>query len=89
MGGYDLGVLNESMELIWQMMPLIIILSLLQTALMIAALVHLIRNGQPKYMNKAVWAIIIILFSPISPVLYFILGRNEDGGDDDGNDDDG
>ncbi|MCL1791655.1 MAG: PLD nuclease N-terminal domain-containing protein [Peptococcaceae bacterium] len=86
MEGFDFGALDSTMETLMRMLPLLIIFSVLELGLMIAALVHLIRSQQPKYLSKAIWAIIIILVNLIGPVLYFVLGRNENVDDDDDDD---
>ena len=75
--------LNLNIDLLMQLMPLIIIMSVIQLGLMIAALVHLLRHKNPKTLSVPVWAILIILINLIGPVLYFILGRNENVDDDD------
>jgi hypothetical protein len=57
--------------------PLLIPVVIIQLALMIAALVDLIRREQtrgPKWM----WVLIILLINFIGPILYFVIGRREE-----------
>jgi len=58
------------------------IISLLTVALMIFALINIItcRDDQIKYLPKMVWIIIVILLPFIGSVLWFVIGREYDGG---------
>lgn len=58
--------------------PLLLPILILELALMITALVHLFRRKATKNLNVFVWAIIIIVFEIIGPVLYFAVGRRDD-----------
>jgi hypothetical protein len=68
----DADVLDQLKELLPFLIPLLII----QYALVIAALIDLVRrektNG-PKWM----WALVIILVNFIGPIVYFFAGRDE------------
>jgi hypothetical protein len=64
-------------EIIRQYLPLLIPIAIIQYALLIFALVDLIRrqhtNG-PKWL----WIVIIALVNFIGPIIYFIVGRKEE-----------
>ncbi|WP_242517914.1 PLD nuclease N-terminal domain-containing protein [Halobacillus sp. GSS1] len=62
--------MNENLAII---APLIII----QLVLMITALVSLIRAETTKG-PKWIWALIIIFFNTIGPIVYFIFGRSHE-----------
>lgn len=53
--------------------PLII----LQLALMVAALVDLVRRDKVTGGTKVPWALLIVLIGAIGPIIYFIFGRKE------------
>ncbi|WP_180956291.1 MULTISPECIES: PLD nuclease N-terminal domain-containing protein [unclassified Planococcus (in: firmicutes)] len=53
---------------------LVLPILVLQIALMIFALVDLIRNPNPNG-PKWMWAAIIVLLNIIGPILYFVIGR--------------
>ncbi|MBT2582694.1 PLD nuclease N-terminal domain-containing protein [Planococcus sp. ISL-109] len=57
-----------------QALLLVLPILLLQLALMIFALVDLIKNPNPNG-PKWMWAAIIVLLNIIGPILYFIIGR--------------
>jgi hypothetical protein len=58
-------------------LPLIIPLMLIQFGLMIAALIDLYKREVtrgPKWM----WVVIIIFVNMIGPIIYFVVGREEE-----------
>lgn len=60
-----------------KVLPLIIPLIVIQLGLLIAALIDLVKREQtrgPKWM----WVIIIVVVNMIGPILYFIIGRQEE-----------
>ena len=69
------------MEKIMEYLPVLIPLALIQFGLMIAALIHILRHDTYRVGNRAMWLIISILLSVIGPVLYFCIGRGDEGND--------
>jgi hypothetical protein len=65
------------MELIRQYLPLLIPVVLIELALMITALVDLIRRAQTRG-PKWVWVLVIILVNLIGPIIYFVAGRKDE-----------
>lgn len=57
-----------------QILLLALPILVLQLALMIFALVDLIRNPNPNG-PKWMWIAIIVLLNIIGPILYFVIGR--------------
>lgn len=47
---------------------------LIQFALLIFALIDLLRNPNPNG-PKWLWGVLIVLFQIIGPILYFVIGR--------------
>ena len=66
------------MEQLKEMMPFLIPLILIELALMITALVHVLRHPQYRFGNKIMWILIVLFVSTIGPIAYFIFGRGED-----------
>lgn len=58
------------MELLLLLLPVLLI----QLALVIFALVDLVKNPHPNG-PKWMWAAIIVLLNLIGPILYFVIGR--------------
>ncbi|MDP2994268.1 MAG: PLD nuclease N-terminal domain-containing protein [Anaerolineales bacterium] len=65
------------MEKIQQYIPLLVPVILIELALMITALVDLIRRAQTRG-PKWVWALVIVLVNFIGPIIYFVAGRKEE-----------
>lgn len=59
-----------------QWLPLFVPILLVQLALMIIALVDLIRRERTNG-PKWVWALVIVFLNIIGPVVYLMLGREE------------
>ena len=64
----------ETREMLLSMWPLIA----LQLALMIWALVDLIRRRKVKWLPKFAWALIVILVNLFGPIAYLLFGRGDD-----------
>ncbi|HBV23478.1 MAG TPA: hypothetical protein DEB42_06825 [Jeotgalicoccus sp.] len=60
---------------ITELLPFLIPLVILQSVLMITALVMIIRQQEFKYLNKPGWILIAVFLNLIGPVLYFVLER--------------
>jgi len=54
---------------------LIIPIIIIQLILQVASLISLVRSEGVQRGNKIIWAIIIVVFSIMGPVLYWTLGR--------------
>jgi drug/metabolite transporter (DMT)-like permease len=65
------------MEIIRQYLPLLIPVVLIELALLIAALVDLIRREKTRG-PKWVWVLVIVLINFIGPIIYFVAGRKEE-----------
>ena len=65
------------MEELRSYIPLLIPLFIIELALVIIALVDLVRREQVKHFPKWAWALIILLLNFIGPIAYLILGREE------------
>ena len=57
---------------------LLVPLILLELGLLIWALVDCLKRERVKGGNKIVWILVIVLVNFIGPILYLLLGREED-----------
>ncbi len=64
------------MEHIRTLIPFLVPIIILQLALMIAALVDLVRRERTKG-PKWMWALVILLVGTLGPIIYFVVGREE------------
>lgn len=69
--------MNDELD-IGQFIALIIPLVLVELGLLGFALYDLVKRKKVKGGNKWVWGIIIVLVNLIGPILYLILGREEE-----------
>ncbi|GKX27654.1 hypothetical protein SH1V18_01340 [Vallitalea longa] len=56
------------------LLPLII----LQAALALTALIHVLRHNEYKYGNRVVWVLVVIFIGFIGPILYFAIGKGDE-----------
>ena len=68
---------QEILDELGRYLPLLIPVILVQLALMVAALVDLIRREKTKG-PKWLWVVIILFFNFIGPIIYFVLGRDDE-----------
>ena len=60
-----------------QLIPLLIPIAILQLGLMVVALIDLARREKTKG-PKWAWLLVILLVSMLGPILYFVMGRQEE-----------
>lgn len=58
-----------------ELLPFLIPLIIFQLLLMISALAMIVKQRRFKYLNRAAWIIIVVVFNIIGPVLYFVMER--------------
>ena len=66
------------MEELSRYIPLLIPLFIIEIALLVIALIDLIRRENVRYFPKWVWVLIILILNFIGPIAYLILGRDEE-----------
>lgn len=66
------------MKALLQYLPFIIPVIILQLILMITALVNMYRNKKTKNLNLLIWTLIVIFINVVGPVLYFLIGREDE-----------
>jgi hypothetical protein len=69
--------MNDELN-VGQFIALLIPLILIELGLLAFALYDLIKRKRVRGGNRWVWGIIIVLVSIIGPILYFVLGREEE-----------
>ncbi len=62
---------------IYELIPLLLPLLVIQLTLMIYALVDLSKRKTVTGGNKILWLFIIILLNMIGPIIYLVAGRKE------------
>lgn len=57
--------------------PLLLPLLVIELALLVIALIDLVRRDQVRYLPKWAWAVIILLLNFLGPIAYLLIGREE------------
>lgn len=80
MGPVSTGMssLNMSLEAIKEYLPFLIPLLVIQVALMVASLVHILKNRKFRFGNITAWILIVVLINIIGPILYFTIGKADE-----------
>ena len=68
-----------------EILPFIVPLILLEIALLVFALVDVVRRKRVTGDNKIVWILVIVLINFIGPIVYLAAGRKEEAVDSDQN----
>ena len=66
------------MEEIKAMLPVLIPLVIIQLALGIFALIHVLKHPRYRFGNKVMWILIVLFINIIGPIVYFVFGRGEE-----------
>lgn len=66
------------MQQIIEYLPFLIPIVIIEWALAITALVHVLRHPNYRFGNKTVWILIVLLIQIIGPIVYFVFGRGEE-----------
>jgi len=61
-----------------QLIALVAPLAIVQIGLMAAALYDLVKRERVKGGSKLLWGIVVVVVNIIGPILYFVLGREEE-----------
>lgn len=70
--------MKENIEMLLEYLPIFLPLIVLELALALTALVHVIRHPRYRFGNRTVWILVVLLIQFIGPVLYFAAGRGDD-----------
>lgn len=66
------------MQKIIELLPFLIPILIIEYALAITALVHVLRHPKYRFGNKAMWILIVLLIQIIGPIVYFVFGKGDE-----------
>lgn len=66
------------MDTLLRILPLLIPILIVDLALAIIAVVHVLRHPHYRFGNKIMWLVIAIALLLFGPVIYFVFGKGED-----------
>ncbi len=65
------------LEALIEYLPFIIPILIVELALAITALIHVLKHPTYRFGNKPMWIVIVLLLQIIGPILYFTVGRGD------------
>ena len=70
------------MDILVEYLPILIPLGVIQLFLTVTALIHIFRHKTYRFGNRVLWVILSLCLNIIGPVLYFCIGRSDEGKDE-------
>ena len=68
---------NAGIQVVLKYLPFIVPLIVIQFALLLYALIDLVRRERVKHLPKWLWLLIILFGEMLGPLIYIILGRED------------
>lgn len=65
------------MNLSTEYLPFLIPIIIIELALMITALIHVLKHPEYKFGNRPTWIAVVVLIQIIGPIIYFVFGRGD------------
>ncbi len=66
------------MDAIKEYLPFLIPILIVELALAVTALIHVLRHPRYRFGNKVIWVLVVLFIQIIGPVVYFAIGRGEE-----------
>lgn len=66
------------MDKLLENLPFLIPLILIELALMLTALIHVLKHPNYRFGTKPLWIVIVVVLGFIGPIVYFAFGRGEE-----------
>lgn len=66
------------MDTLLRILPLLIPILVVDIALAVVAVAHILRRPHYRFGNKTMWLVIAIALLLFGPIIYFVLGKGED-----------
>ena len=66
------------MEKLIEYLPFLIPIIIIELALAITALVHVLKHPKYRFGNKPMWILIVLIIQIVGPTFYFIFGRGDE-----------
>lgn len=65
------------MEVLTEYLAVLLPVIIIELALALTALIHVLRHPRYKIGNRVLWVIIVLFIQFIGPIAYFVLGRED------------
>lgn len=65
------------MNTLFEILPFLIPVLLIDIALAAAAVRHILRHPRYRFGNRAMWLVIVVVLLLFGPIIYFIFGKGD------------
>lgn len=65
------------MNTLFEILPLLVPVLLIDIALALAAVRHILRHPRYRFGNRAMWLLIVVFLLLFGPIIYFVFGKGE------------
>ena len=65
------------MNTLFEILPLLIPLLLIDIALAVAAVRHILRHPHYRFGSRSIWLVIVVVLLLFGPIIYFVFGQGE------------
>ncbi|WP_455724726.1 PLDc N-terminal domain-containing protein [Dysosmobacter welbionis] len=65
------------MNTLFEILPLLIPLLLIDIALAVAAVRHILRHPHYRFGSRSIWLVIVVVLLLFGPIIYFVFGKGE------------
>lgn len=66
------------MEHLQEYLPILVPVAVIQLALMLASLIHILRHKTYRFGNRPLWIVLCLVTGIIGPVLYFAIEMGDE-----------
>ena len=70
---WEVKLLNTLFEIL----PLLVPVLLIDIALAVTAVRHVLRHPRYRFGNKTMWLVIVVVLLLFGPIIYFVFGKGE------------
>jgi len=66
------------METLIEYLPFLIPVLIIELALALTAIIHVLKHPNYRFGNKVMWLLIVVFIQILGPIIYFVFGRGEE-----------
>ncbi|NBI91986.1 hypothetical protein D3Z45_15770 [Lachnospiraceae bacterium] len=65
------------MNTLFEILPLLVPVLLIDIALAVTAVRHVLQHPRYRFGNKTMWLVIVVVLLLFGPIIYFVFGKGE------------
>ena len=65
------------MNILFEILPFLVRVLLVDIALAVAAVRHILRHPRYRFGNRTMWLVIVVVILLFGPIIYFVFGKGE------------